>query len=437
MQFTIRFVPFTVLAMLLAFIGHAQASLDIQTWKTSTGTKVLFVESAELPMLDVEMTFDAGSSRDGNAFGLASFTSAMLGMETKNKNEEQMSELFSRLGAQLSTDVGRDQASIRLRTLTRESLMTPAINGFQEVLAQPKFSQEIFERERKRLLTALQQKAVKPQEISSDLLWATLYEGHPYAHPVTGTSESVNELSVKQLTAFYKNYYNANNAVIAMVGAIDKAKAKVIAEQLSKALPKGKVPAAISQPKPLTAGKEIVKEFDSSQTYFTLTQLGVERGNKDYVPLFVGNHLLGGSGFGSLLMEEVREKRGLVYSVYSYMAPMMQQGPLVIGLSTKNASAREAQTVVNDTLKSFLNDISEEQLAGIKSNLVGGFPLRFDSNGKKLGYLSMIGFYNLPLDYLEWFPKEVDKVTKSDVLKAWNNLVKPEKMVTIMVGKPE
>jgi len=168
-----------------------------------------------------------------------------------------------------------------------------------------------------------------------------------------------------------------------------------------------------------------------------LAQLGIERGNPDYVALFVGNHILGGSGFGSLLMEEVREKRGLVYSVYSYFAPQKVTGPFVIGLSTKNASALEADKVVRDTLNGFLKGFSDEKLQAIKDNLIGGFPLRSDSNAKILGYISMIGFYGLPLDYLDWFPKQIENVTKQDILAAWHKHIKPAEMLNIMVGKPQ
>ena len=136
-------------------------------------------------------------------------------------------------------------------------------------------------------------------------------------------------------------------------------------------------------------------------------------------------------------MEEVREKRGLVYSVYSYFAPQKVTGPFLIGLSTKNSTALEADKVVRETLQKFLQDFSEEKLQAIKDNLIGGWPLRMDSNGKIVGYISMIGFYDLPLDYLESFPKQIAKVTKQDVLQAWKKHIKPNNMVEVMVGKPQ
>lgn len=431
--------PFLQATLLVcAFVSfQVQAEVKVETWQTSKGTKVLFVQADQLPMLDIEMTFDAGSARDGQDWGLATFTSGLIGTATSKLDEDQISQKFNEIGSQFGSDVGRDNASLSLRTLTRPNIMKKSLTHFAEVIADAQFKKAVIEREMKRLKISLQQRSVKPQVIANDTLWKTLYGDHPYGHPTIGTLESVERITVAKIEQFYKDYYVASNAVIAMVGNVSKAQAKNIAEQLTQKLPTGKGATAIPVPNNNTTAKNITVEFDSTQTYYSYTQQGVERGHPDYISLFVGNHLLGGSGFGSFLMEEVREKRGLVYSVYSYFAPLKVKGPFIIGLSTKNASAYEADQVVKETFANYLKGFSDEKLQAIKDNLVGGFPLRIDSNGKILGYLSMIGFYDMPLDYLSWFPKEVEKVTKEDVLKAWNRLVKPKNMVTIMVGKPE
>lgn len=414
----------------------ALANVKIESWYTDNGAKVMYVEAKQLPMLDIEMTFDAGSARDGKVWGLASMTSGLLGTTTSKLNEEQVSETFNAIGAQIGSGVTKDSASISLRTLTRPQIMQTALTTFESLVSDTQFSQDIFDREIQRLKVGLKQKAYKPQVISNDKLWETLYANHPYGHPTSGTLDSVEQIDIAKIKAFYKQFYVAANAVVSIVGNVDKAKAKAIANQLTANLPKGTKPPGLVTPK-LKHQQETIKiDFDSTQTYYSLAQLGIERGNPDYVPLFVGNHLFGGAGFGSLLMEEVREKRGLVYSVYSYFAPQKVTGPFLIGLSTKNASALEADKVVRETLDAFLKDFSEEKLQAIKDNLIGGWPLRMDNNGKILGYISMIGFYNLPLDYLDEFPKQVAKVTKQDVLDTWNRHIKPNNMVEIMVGKP-
>jgi len=424
-------------AAIMLVSASAFAGVQIQSWQTDNGAKVMYVQAKQLPMLDIKMTFDAGSARDGDVWGLAAMTSTLMGTATSKLNEEQVSETFNNIGAQIGSDISRDNASLSLRTLTRPKIMKTALDNFANLVSDTQFKKAIFEREMQRLKIALKQKSVKPQVISNELLWKTLYGNHPYGHPVSGTLESVNKINLDEINAFYKKYYVASNAVIAIVGNVDKTQAKALANQLTKNLPRGTKAPGLVNPKKEPKKQTIKVDFDSTQTYYTLAQLGIERGNPDYVPLFVGNHLLGGAGFGSLLMEEVREKRGLVYSVYSYFAPQKVTGPFIIGLSTKNSTAIQADKVVRETLNGFLKDFSDKKLQAIKDNLIGGFPLRADNNGKILGYISMIGFYNLPLDYLDEFPKKIAKVTKKDILQAWQKHIHPNNMLEIMVGKPK
>jgi zinc protease len=295
----------------------------------------------------------------------------------------------------------------------------------------------IFEREKARVLVGLKQQQVSPENLANEAFWAALYGQHPYAHPVQGTLDSVAALTLKEVEAFYQRYMVANNATISIVGNVTKQQAQAVAEQLFAKGQSGQKPASISTPVKLKQAQQKNIEFDSSQTYYKYGQLGVERGHPDYYALFLGNHLLGGSGFGSLLMAEVREKRGLVYGISSGFAPMRHAGPWMVTLSTKNQSAKEAQTVVQDTVKGFMQDFDATQFQAIKDNLVGGFPLRIDSNAKIIGYISMIGFYDLPLDYLEAFPNAIAKLSKQEVLDAWARQMDLNAMTTVMVGKPE
>ena len=426
-----------VLSLSLLFSGWLQASVEIQTWHTSKGVKVLFVETPQLPMVDIEVTFDAGSARDGQQPGLANLTAALLAAGTRDKNEQQISIGFNNLGAQFGGSARRDTASFSLRSLTRDELLNPALDLFAEVLAQPTFPQAVFERDQARLIQALKQREEQPDQVASLAFWKALYQDHPYAHPTEGYIKSVEAIKSKDLKRFHQQYYVAQNAQVAIVGAVSKKQAEQIAERLTSELKAGQKPPTLPQAKPLQQAKKQVIDFNAQQTHYLLGQIGVKRGDPDYYALFLGNHLFGGSGFGSLLMEEVREKRGLVYSVYSYFAPMGEAGPWVIGLSTENAQATEADKVVRQTLKSFMDDFSQQKLDDIKSNLIGGWPLRLDSNSKILGYISMIGFYDLPLDYLDTFPKQIERLTKQDVLDAWNRRIQVDKLLNIQVGKPE
>lgn len=424
-----------ILPVLVLFSSQVHA-VDIQSWQTKNGAKVMFVAAPELPMLDIEVSFDGGSARDGKQWGLANLTAGLIGSRTANHSETEISEAFNELGAQFGSSAARDTAQLSLKTLTRPNIMTPALEMFAEVLHYPVFDDAILTREQSRLAQGIKQKTTRPQAMASELMMEKLYGSHPYAHPSEGTLETMQALKSRDLHDFYQRHYVASNAVIAMVGNLTKPQAEQIAEQIAKGLKTGQKPAPLPQP---TAPKGSVENvpFESSQTYYVLAQLGVERGNPDYYALYLGNHLLGGSGFGSLLMENVREKRGLVYSVYSYLAPMKQTGPFVIGLSTKNASAKEADKVVKQTLNDFIQDFSAEHLQAIKDNLIGGFALKIDSNGKLIGYLSMIGFYNLPLTYLDDFTKIVARLNKQDVLNAWQKRFDQQQLITVMVGDPQ
>lgn len=423
------------LGLLLGILSfQLQAAVDIQTWQTSQGAKVLYVHAPELPMVDIEILFDAGSARDGQQYGLASMTANLIGTQTPNWDENALAEKFSALGVQFGQSVGRDSASLAFRSLTRPDIFNAGFELFVEAVTQAQFNPSIVAREKSRLKVGLQQKQSHPQALIQDALWTELYGEHPYAHPVSGTIESVDRLDAKQLESFYQRYYVAANAQITIVGAVDRTEAEKMAEQLTQPLAKGQAVKALPQPKRLINASNKHIPFKATQTQYRLAQLGVQRGDPDYYALFLGNHLLGGSGFGSLLMEEVREKRGLVYGVSSGFYPMKVPGPFLIGLSTKNASVIEADKVVKETLTDFMKGFPDEKLEAIKSNLVGGFPLRIDSNAKILGYVSMIGFYDLPLDYLSQFPERMAVLDKSAVLAAWQKRIDPEAMLTLTLG---
>jgi zinc protease len=425
------------LLSILLISSIAQAALNIQTWTTQNGSKVMYLYAPELAMVDIELKFDAGSARDGKQWGLASLTTGLLGTATKNMTENQISENFNEIGAKFSSAVSKDAATISLRSLTRDKILKQSLATFNKVVAKPVFNKKILKREKARLVLALKQAQTKPRSIASKAMWQGLYGKHPYAHATSGSIKTVKKITTKDLSRFYKKMFVAKNAQVSIVGNVNLAQAKKIAKQITSRLKKGKKPPAISLPNPLVKAKTNKIKFGSSQTHYSLSQIGIERGNEDYTALFVGNHILGGSGFNSLLMEEVRSKRGLVYGVYSYFAVMKVPGPFMISLSTKNSSAKEADQVVKEILNGFLRDFSDEKLQAIKDNLIGGFPLRMNSNSKILGYISMIGFYDLPLDYLERLPKAIAKVTKADILKAWQKHIQPERMLTVMVGDPK
>lgn len=411
------------------------ASPDIQHWQTSNGVKVYFVHAPELPMLDLRVVFDAGSARDGDKPGLARMTNALLSHGAGGLDADEIARRFEAVGAQFGAGSLRDMAYVSLRTLTEEEWLDSALETYATVLSDPTFPKRDFDRAKKQTFVALRSQAQDPGDIAEKAFYAAVYGQHPYATPTIGTEETVDELSRKDLKGFYQRYYVAHNAVLAVVGGIDRATAERIAERVTKGLKPGE--SAPPVPSVAGAGKreELQVSFPSEQAHVYVGQPGMSRKDPDYFTLYVGNHILGGSGFTSRLVKQVRSDRGLAYSVYSFFLPMAEQGPFMVGLQTRVDQADEAVAIVKKTVGEFVEKgPTEQELQASKSNITGGFPLRTASNSSIVEYLAVIGFYDLPLDYLDTFTQKVQAVTLDDIRDAFKRRVVVDDMVTVVVG---
>ena len=425
--------PILALGLLL-LVGAAAATPRIQSWTTSKGARVLFVETHALPMLDVRVVFDAGSARDGDHPGLAAFTNALLTEGAGDWDADALAARLENRGINMGSGSLRDMAWVSVRTLAEAPTREVAIDTLAKVLAAPRFDPDAVERVREQMLVARRQALQKPGTVAFERFYRTLYGDHPYAHPPGGTEQSLPKIARSQLVAFHRHYYVGANAVIAMVGDLDRKTAEAVAERITAGLPKGRHAPPLPQPEPVKGG-ELREVFPSSQTHILVGQLGIRRGDPDYFPLYVGNHVLGGSSLVSLLGEEVRNKRGLSYSVYSYFSAMRATGPFVMAAQTRNDKAAETLEVMRETLRRFVQEgPSQAQLEAAKKNLVGGFPLQISNNGKIVQYLAMIGFYGLPLDWLEIVPKRIAAVTLADVRDAFLRRVDPARNISVVVG---
>ena len=410
------------------------AAVKIQQWQTSSGSEVYFVENHDLPIIDLSVNFPAGSARDTKATsGVAGVTKYLMTLGADGLNEEEITNQFADIGAILGGELDVDRAAFKLRTLTSEQ--TKALAIFNKILHKPDFPQAILEREKTRIIAGLQEAATQPESISNKAFMQALYGAHPYSLDESGEVSTITSMKRDDLIAFYKQYYTAKSAVIALMGDMTLAQAKDIAEAVTANLPQGAAIPKIAEVTLPKASNTQAIAHPASQAHILLGYPGIKRGDVDYFPLYVGNYILGGGGFVSRLTEEVREKRGLVYSVYSYFMPMGELGPFQIGLQTKKDQADDAMKVVNETLAKFMkNGVSDKELKAAKSNIIGGFPMRIDSNSKILDYLSIIGFYKLPANYLDDFNKQVAKVTTAQIKEAFNRRVKPDNFVSITVG---
>ena len=428
-------MKFLITTLFLFLASTVQAGPAIQTWETSNGAKVFFVPAPELPMADIRVVFDAGSVREGEKWGLAALTSGMLDEGADGLTAEQISEYFEDVGAQMGSGSLRDMAYVSVRTITEPANFDPALEGLAKIISKPDFPQTAFERQQKRTLIGLEQKKQSPSSIATDAFYEAVYGDHPYAHPTSGNEETVKSFTRDDLVAFYKEWYVAKNAMIAIVGDLSTEQAKQAAEKVVGQLPAGKAAPCIPPVKDLTEEKVIKIAYPSSQTSIFVGQPGMKRGDADYFALYLGNHSLGGSGLVSRLSDEVREKRGLSYSVYSYFAPMGEKGPFMSGMQTRNDQTDEGVKVLKETIAKYINEgQTEKEFAASVKNITGGFPMRIDNNGKIVEYLSMIGFYNQPLDYLDTFIGKIEALTIDQTRDAMKRRLDPAKMVTVIVG---
>jgi zinc protease len=421
---------------LLLFSPSLIAGPQIQHWQTTNGARVFFVEAHELPMVDIQVTFDAGSTRDpAYKKGLSAMTNSLLDEGAADLSADQISYEFERLGANYGASAGKDSASVSLRSLVDESKLDKALVNLRKVVSKPDFPVQAIERQRKRFLIGIQQKKQSPAALAKEAFFTAVYGDHPYAFPREGDEITISSLSRSDIVAFHQKFYVAENAVVAIVGDLDRAQAKKLAEELAQTLQQGEKPDPIATVPALKKAERIQTIHPSSQTHILLGQVGMKRGDADYFPLYLGNHILGGSGLVSLLFKEVREKRGLSYSAYSYFSLMREKGPFLAGLSTRADQADEALQVLQDSITSFIEQgPSRVALDAAKQNITGGFPLRIDSNSNILGYISVIGFYELPLDYLETFTSSIEAVTVEDIKEAFARRIKPGRLVTVLVG---
>jgi zinc protease len=424
-----------LLAAALLFAGAARALPDIQSWTTARGAKVLYVEAHELPILDVRVVFDAGSARDGKLGGVAGLTNSMLDQGAAGLDADAIANGFDQRGAQFGSGSERDMAWVSLRSLSDSKLLQPSLKLFGKVLVSPDFPQADFEREQQLTLTGLEYQQQQPDSIVENAFYHDVYGEHPYGANPDGSPGSVSSLTVKDLKAFYQRYYVARNATVVIVGDVSRQQAGAIAAELADSLPAGDRAPSLPEVTPLKSASTQFIEHPSSQTHVLMGAPGVRRGDPDYFPLYVGNHVLGGSGLVSRISEEIREKRGLSYSAYSYFIPMKRLGPYTLGFQTRTDKRDEALAVLRETVQKFIDKgPTAKELKASKDNIIGGFPLAVDSNSKITEYLAMIGFYDLPLDYLSTFTDKVRAVTAEQIHDAFRRRVHVDDMVTVIVG---
>ncbi len=433
------------LSALLALPAWALAA--IEHWQHANGAQVYLVRSPAVPMLDVQLDFDAGGRRTpAEQAGLASSLAWMLGKGVLARDgapaldENVIGQAWADLGARFGASATSDRLSLSLRSLTEPALLRRAVALAARQMGEPALPAAVWERERQNLLADLRESYTRPGRVASREFAKAVFGSHPYGREVT--EETLGRVGVEDMRRFYQAHVSACRARVSLVGAVDRAQADAIVGELLARLPA--VPCSrlvplppVAEVAPLAQGREQRIAFRSAQAHVLIGQPGIRRADPDFFALTVGNYVLGGGGFVSRLTTEVREQRGLSYSVYSYFAPGLHAGAFTVGLQTRPDQADQAIAVVRQVLRDFVaQGPTEAELRAAKDHLVGSFALRLDSNAKLLENVAQIAWHGLPLDYLQTWTQQVERLTVADIRAAFQRTLQPDRMVTLVVGAP-
>ena len=432
-----------VCLLTFGYFASAHAILPIEKLDSIKGSKGYLVQTKALPMVDIEVSIDAGDRFDPSGkSGLADMAAGLMNYGAKGDqgilSEAQIADEIADLGANISLSVGGERAILRIRSLSRKDLRDRAVKLAAAMLSSPIYETKIVEREKQRTITNLLEAETKPEYVLERRFAKSIYGTDPLAN--SPTVKSVAAVSAKDLTQFHQQFYRGDRMIVSIVGDVDRTQANEIMQTLLQKIPQtgnpvAKLPELQRSPVEPLAQREIEIPFDSQQAHIVMGMTAVTRSNPDYFPLLVGNYILGGGGFVSRLMSEVREKRGLAYSVSSYLVPGKDTGIFRAGLQTKNDQAVMALEVLSSTIAKFITDgPSPSELLAAKSNLVNGYPLRIDNNRKLLDNVSSIAWNDLPLDTMEIWTKQVEAVTLEQVSAAFQKYLAMDRMKIVVLG---
>jgi zinc protease len=396
----------------------------------------LFSRQAELPLVTLELLIKAGTLQEppGKA-GLANLTASLLVNGTKTRTSAKIAEELDFMGARLAAGGGDDFATVSLTVLKKD--LGPALELLKDILMNPVFPAAEVQRKAKQFQAALASEEDEPMVVAGRAFNKDLYGAFPYGHPVLGTPQGLSAITRNDLVEFHRKYYRPNNAVLSLVGDLTPEEAEQWVTKTFGAWSQAPIPAAKLPPiPPLTQRKVVVIDKDISQANIILGNLGIARSNPDFYAIQVMNYILGGGGFASRLMDDIRVNRGLAYSVSSSFSPGLAPGPFIVSLETKNATAGEAITQVVEQLRRIRTQpVTAEELKDAKSYLIGSFPRKMDSMSKRAWLLGYVEVYGLGLDYPWRYPGLIEHLTPADIPKVADKYLHPENYLLVVVGK--
>ena len=412
----------------------AARPLSIRAYATHERTRVLFIETHALPIVDISVRFSAGSSRDGDLPGLANLTLKLLNQGVEGMDAKAIAEKFDQLGAQLTASVDKDEARLTLRTLSDGETRKAAIDLFTRLIAQPAFAPAAVERAKASALNAIGLVQQNPTARLQQTLHAQVYGNHPYARPVEGNAQSLALIDAEKVRGFHQNAYTAANTLLVIVGDISNDEATDLSIAISQALPQGPALAPVELAMDLTSPPGHTHlEAPYSQTLIMLAQPSVPANHPDYVALQVASLIFGGSN-SSRLINELRHKRGLSYAASAFIPLWQAGGPWTISLQTAPDQQDATLALVKTLFAEWLREgPTEEELVAVKRRLAGNLPLTSASNAQMVQQLLIMGAHDLPRNF-DALVIQAQKLSRQDIKDAINRYSRADKWKVASLG---
>ncbi len=428
-------IPVCLLLLALGAPVKSEAVLKPERRVLDNGLVLIVLERHALPMVTVTLSLKTGSIYDPpNQEGLANLTGSCLSRGTKSRTATQISKEIDFVGGVLSSTTGMDFSQLNLTVLTKE--LDLGFDLLADVLLRPAFAVDELEREKQETIADIISQEDDPREVAAKAFHKMVYGAHHYGHPTEGTQASVSNITRDQLVEFHQKYYRSNNAVMVVVGditvaGVEQLLKKYFVDWKSKPVDFPEIAAASLHN---TQQQELIDK-PLTQATIMLGHLGISRQNPDYYATYVMNYILGGGGFSSRLVSNIRDNLGLVYGVGSYFRANVQPGDFRVSAQTKNSSASQVvEAIVSEIKKIHAEPVSDEELNAAKAYITGSFPLKLDTNSKVASYLTYMENFGLGMDYLEKFPQYINAVTKEMVQAAAGKYLHPDSYALVIVG---
>ncbi len=427
-----------VLNFILLIFNYSSYALEVKREVLENGLVLMIVERHNLPVVKVSVGINAGNLNEPpEKAGLANLVADLLTEGTENRTARQISEEIEFVGGDVGASGGDDYITVSLSVLKKD--INLGFDLLSDIILNPVFPEDELDKKKERIKGGLKAKEEDPRFIASKNFRKAVFGDYPYGRLVTGTAETIDRITRNDLTGFHSRYYVPGNSIMAVAGDVTDEEVKGLIDKYfggwrGEKSPPPSLPTlnAIKQRKTITIDKNL------AQATIILGHIGVRRDNPDYYALSVMNYILGGGGFASRLMQNIREDKGLVYDIYSYFAAYKYGGSFRVGLQTKNESAN---TAISEVLKEIErirdNPVSDMELSDARSFLTGSFPMRIETSARIAGFLVAVEYYGLGVDYMDNYPGYINSVTKADVLRVAKKYLDPENFILVVVGDRE